>query len=100
LVTVEFDHPDDVKQTLLDYFENYKTSTPSSRSNSKYFFALEEHDLSTKQLIDNEVRYIARARLELYVLWLIINKLWDFGDKWYWQSEVDPKLVLFKKWFD
>lgn len=99
LSKVEFELPDNVEDKLLEYFENYKYSVPSAKADSKYFFAFDESHLSTKQLAENESRYTARAKLEIYVLGLIINNKWDFGDKWYWQSNKDSKLVLFKKWF-
>ena len=99
LVDIDFELPDNVKERLLELFRNYKYSVPSAKADSKYFFAFDDTHLSTKQLVENEKRYIARARLELFVLGLIINNKLDFGDKWYWQSEKDSKLVLFKKWF-
>lgn len=96
---IDFEIPDNIEGKLLEYFRNYKFSVPGTKSNSKYFFGLDESKLSTKQLAENESRYIARARLEIFVLGLIVNQKWDFGDKWYWQSKCEPKLVLFKKWF-
>lgn len=99
LVDIDFELPDNVEERLLELFENYKYSVPSAKADSKYFFAFDESHLSTKQLAENEHRYIARAKLEIYVLGLIINNKWDFGDKWYWQCPSDNKLVLFKKWF-
>ena len=96
---IEFELPEDVEERLLELFENYKYSVPSSKADSKYFFSFDESHLSIKQLAENEHRYIARAKLEIYVLGLIVNNKWDFGDKWYWQSTKDSKLVLFKKWF-
>ena len=98
---IEFELPDNVEEKLLEYFENYKYSVPGTKADSKYFFAFDESHLSTKQLAENEHRYIARAKLEIYVLGLIINNKWSFEDKqWYWQSKRDSKLVLFKKWFN
>ncbi len=97
---IEFELPDNVEERLLEYFENYKYSVPSIKSDSKYFFAFDSSKLSTKQLAENESRYIARAKLEIFVLGLIVNQKWDFGNKWYWQCAKDSKLTLFKKWFD
>lgn len=97
---IEFELPDNPEGRLLELFRNYKYSVPSTKANSKYFYACEENQLSTSQLVENENRYIARAKLEIYVLGLIINSKWDFGDKWYWQSKAEPKLVLFSKWFN
>ena len=99
VVDIEFEHSGDREEKLLELFRNYKYSVPNTHSNSKYFFGLDESHLSTKQLAENESRYIARAKLELYVLGLIVNHEWDFGNEWYWQSKEEPKLVLFKKWF-
>lgn len=99
LVDIEFEQSDNKEEKLLELFRNYKYSVPSRKADSKYFFAFDESHLSTKQLAENESRYVARAKLEIYVLGLIINNKWDFEDKWYWQSSVEPKLILFKKWF-
>ena len=99
LVDIEFEQSDNKEEKLLELFRNYKHSVPSAKADSKYFFALDESKLSTKELAENESRYIARAKLEIFVLGLIINGEWDFGDKWYWQSKAEPKLTLFKKWF-
>lgn len=99
LVDIDFEIPDNIEEKLLELFRNYKYSVPSTKSDSRYFFGLDESHLSTKQLAENESRYIARAKLELFVLGLIVNQKWDFGDKWYWQSSTEPKLTLFKKWF-
>ena len=97
---IEFELPDNVEEKLLKYFENYKYSVPGTKADSKYFFAFDESHLSTKQLAENEHRYIARAKLEIYVLGLIVNNKWSFEDKqWYWQSRRDSKLTLFRKWF-
>ena len=100
LVDIDFEQVDNKEEKLLELFENYKYSVPSKKADSKYFYAFDESKLSTKQLAENESRYIARARLEIYVLGLIINNKWDFEEKqWYWQSKAEPKLTLFKKWF-
>jgi hypothetical protein len=96
---MEYELPDNVEERLLELFRNYKYSVPSAKADSKYFFGLDESHLSTSQLAENEQRYVARARLEIFVLGLIINQKWDFVDKWYWQSKEEPKLTLFKKWF-
>lgn len=98
---IEFELPDNIEECLLELFRNYKYSVPSAKADSKYFFAYDETKLSTKELVENESRYIARAKLELFVLGLIVNNAWEFEPKqWYWQSKDEPKLVLFKKWFE
>ena len=99
VVDIEFEQSGNKEEKLLELFKNYKYSVPNTHSNSKYFFGFDESKLSTKQLAENESRYVARAKLELFVLGLIINNEWGFGDKWYWQSSEEPKLVMFKKWF-
>ena len=99
LVDIDFEQTTNSEEKLLELFKNYKYSVPSARTDSKYFFGLDESKLSTKQLAENESRYIARAKLELFVLGLIVCHSWDFGNEWYWQSKEEPKLVLFKKWF-
>ena len=99
LVDIDFEQTDNIEERLLELFRNYMYSVPSAKADSKYFFAYDETKLSTKQLAENESRYIARAKLELFVLGLIVKGKWNFDNKWYWQSNIEPKLVLFKKWF-
>lgn len=99
LVDIDFEQTDNIEERLLKLFRNYMYSVPSAKADSKYFFAFDETKLSTKQLAENESRYIARAKLELFVLGLIVKGEWNFDNKWYWQSNIEPKLVLFKKWF-
>ena len=99
LVDIDFEQTDNIEERLLELFRNYMYSVPSAKADSKYFFAYDETKLSTKQLAENESRYIARAKLELFVLGLIVKGEWNFDNKWYWQSNIEPKLVLFKKWF-
>lgn len=96
---IEFEQASDTEGRLLELFRLYKHSVPGAKADSKYFIALDESKLSTKELAENESRYIARAKLELYVLGLIVNGAWDFGKHWYWQSKAEPKLILFRKWF-
>lgn len=98
---IEFEKTKNPIQELTVLFRNYKRSVPSAKADSKYFFAYDETKLSTKELVENESRYIARAKLELFVLGLIVNNAWRFEPKqWYWQSKEEPKLVLFRKWFE
>lgn len=83
----------------------YRVSLPSERSDKKrrtYFKALPIEEISDVQLMKAERREIARARLEGYILCMILEKkfVWDEDKlgKWFWQSKGYPDLVILKKW--
>ena len=99
LGTSEFDF-----QTLEDLYHTYKYSLPTERSESKrrkYFKAMKETELTDEQMCFGEIRDVAQAHLEAYVLCSIINGslVWDSTmPKWFWQSTNDKDLVLLKQW--
>lgn len=92
-------------QNIEHYFFRYRHSIPSERSESKrkkYFSALPEHLLDDDDMLYGDPREQAQAALELYVLGCIINGslVWDEASmgKWFWQSSVEPNLVILKQW--
>lgn len=101
----------DKLKSLLDVIDNlycnYKYSLPSERSDSKrrkYFKALSVNEMNDMQLIAGERREVARARLEGFILCVILNgKLqWDETKlgKWFYQSKTDPDLVILRSWIE
>lgn len=102
LINIKTDDPLDIIENL---YSQYKFSIPSERSESKrrcYFKALPANELTDEELICGVRREVARARLEGFILCMILNgKLtWDefTMGKWFWQSNNDPDLVILKKW--
>lgn len=93
--------PLDVIEVL---YTNYKYSLPSERSESRrkqYFKALSIEEIPDERLFNTERREVARARLEGYILCSILNGdlTWDeTWGSWFYQSKIDPDLVLLKKW--
>ena len=88
-------------------YKNYKYSLPSERSDSKrrqYFKALHVDKLTDRQMAIGERREVARAKLEGFILCMILNgKLqWDetIMGKWFWQSKKDPDLVILRSWIE
>lgn len=102
LITSTYD-PLDVIEVL---YTNYKYSLPSERSESRrkqYFKALSIEEIPDERLFNTERREVARARLEGYVLCSILNGdlTWDeTWGSWFYQSKIDPDLVLLKKWIN
>lgn len=90
---------------LEKFYQEYKYSCPSKRSESNrrtYFKALSINELSDEHLIYGENREYARAKLECFVLCMILrDKLkWNNPEFWFWKSENDPDLILLRKWVE
>ena len=88
-------------------YHNYKYSLPSERSDNKrhtYFKALSVGEMTDEHLIAGERREVAQAKLEGFILCMMLNgKLqWDEKKlgKWFWQSKKDPDLVILKRWIE
>lgn len=88
-------------------YSTYRVSLPSERSDKKrhtYFKALPIEEISDAQLMRAERREVARARLEGYILCMILEKrfIWneDTMGKWFWQSKGWPDLVILRDWIE
>lgn len=97
----------DIMAFIEMLYENYKYSLPSERSDSKrrqYFKALPADKLTDKQMATGERREIARARLEGFILCMIVDGffVWDEDElgKWFYQSTRDPDLVILRNWIE
>ena len=105
-ITSELKMPDVLANIELLY-DNYKHSLPSERSSNKriaYFKALPVDDLTDAQMATGERREVARARLEGFILCMILNGSFKWDEetmgKWFWQSKNDPDLVILKNWIE
>lgn len=97
----------DVLSYIETLYENYKYSMPSERSDSKrrqYFKALPVDKLTDKQMATGERREVARAKLEGFVLCMIVDGffVWDEEEmgKWFYQSSRDSDLVILRSWIE
>ena len=88
-------------------YKDYKYSLPSERSDKKrrtYFKALSVNEMTDEQLAIGEKREVARAKLEGFILCMILNgKLqWDESKlgKWFYQSKRDPDFVILRSWIE
>ena len=88
-------------------YEAYKYSLPSERSDSKrrtYFKALSIEEIPDKKLFFAQRREVERARLEGYILCMILEGkfVWDESKlgKWFYQSEMHPDLIILRKWIE
>ena len=97
----------DVLSFLEDYYESYKHSLPSERSDSKrkkYFKALPIEKISDEVLMMAERREVAQARLEGFVLCMVLEGqfVWDEEElgKWFYQSVRNPDLVILRSWVE
>lgn len=98
---------DELLHQIEEYYELYRHSVPSARSDSKYknyFRALPEDKLVESDLLYGDNRELSQLRLELFVLIAVMNGdlVWDefAKDKWFWQSPTHPSLVILKQWIN
>ena len=92
--------------TIECLYENYKYSIPTKRSECKrktYFNALKMDKIPDEKMV-MERRDVAQAKLEGYVLCMILNGslVWDENvmGRWFWQSNEDKDLVILKQWIE
>lgn len=104
--------PSDYKITFTDnlsyveyLYEQYKYSLPSEKSNRKYklyFKAISIDEMSDEDMVFGERRELAQFKLEAYILFSILNGNLTWNEetmgKWFWQSKIDPDLVILKQW--
>ena len=98
---------DNILRTIEDLYHEYKHSLPSERSENKrrkYFKALSMEELDDFHLFNPIRREPAQARLECFILCMILNGsfVWDEEKlgKWFWQSKNDPDLVILRSWVE
>lgn len=106
-----FDGLDLTMYDILDLiemrYETYKYSLPSERSDNKrrsYFKALSVDKLTDAQMATGEMREVAKAHLEGFILCMVIagRFVWDEDKlgKWFYQSKNDPDLVILRNWVE
>lgn len=96
----------DVLSELECLYKVYKYSLPSERSDNKrrkYFKALPMEEITDEQLMVAERREYSQAVLDGFVLCMIVSGqlVWDesvMQGKWFYQSKLDPDLVILKQW--
>ena len=97
----------DVLSFIETLYENYKYSLPSERSDNKrrqYFKALPVDRLTDAQMAIGERREVARAKLEGFILCMIVAGRFGWKEdklgKWFWQSDKDVDLVIIRSWIE
>ena len=98
---------DDVLTAVEGLYYRYKHSLPTEKSEKqrrKYFKACTIEELSDFHLFNPIRRDGAQARLEGFILCMILNGsfVWDEEKmgKWFWQSKNDPDLVILRDWIE
>lgn len=107
LITCSYDKLESLLGIIDNLYCNYKYSLPSERSDSKrrkYFKALSVNEMNDMQLIAGERREVAQARLEGFILCMILDGRlqWDEAKlgKWFYQSKTDQDLVVLRSWIE
>ena len=92
---------------LEEFYDNYRYSLPSERSENKrkkYFKALPIEKIPDELLMTAERREIAQARIEGFVLCMVLEGqfIWDEEElgKWFYQSVNNPDLVILRSWIE
>lgn len=100
-------NPVQILELIESWYEDYKYSCPSERSDSKrkgYFKALPVDELTDEQMVYGMNREYAQAKLEGFILCAILmgHFKWDEETmgKWYWQSKKEPSLVILRQWIE
>ena len=96
-----------VLHMIRELYAGYKYSLPSERSDGKrrtYFKALPIEQIPDVELFLAERREIAKAKLEGFILCMILEGkfLWDENimGKWFWQSKNDTDLVILRSFVE
>ena len=96
-----------VFEAIDKLYKNYKHSLPSERSDSKrrkYFKALSVNEISDEQLMVAERREVAQAKLEGFILCMILMNIFTWDEftmgRWFYQSTNDPDLVILRSWIE
>ncbi len=106
LIDCSYDKLESLLEIIDNLYCNYKYSLPSERSDSKrrkYFKALSINEMNDMQLIAGERREVAQARLEGFILCMILNEKFKWTEdlgKWFYQSKTDPDLVILRSWIE
>lgn len=107
LIKFQFSDMDTILEMIEGLYRIYKTSLPSERSENKrrtYFKALSTEEMTDEQLMFGDRREMAQARLEGFLLCMIIGGKFKWNEKvmgkWFWQSKVDPDLVILRSWIE
>ena len=97
----------DILERIEMLYANYKYSLPSEKSESRrrqYFKALPVDKLTDKQMATGENREVARAKLEGFMLCMIVDGFFVWNEeemgKWFWQSQRDLDLVILRNWIE
>ena len=107
LINNPFDSMDYVLDTIEVLYCNYKYSLPSERSENKrkgYFKAYSIENIPDERLFNAERRELAQARLEGFILCMILKGIFKWDEeklgRWFYQSKNDPDLVILKSWIE
>ena len=99
--------PCKAREHIEELFDEYYFSNSCERSDMKstYFNALDNKEISMEEAVCGESRFIAQAKLEGYVLGLILSNCpWSeiaYNEKdFVWQSKNNKNLIVWKEWFE
>lgn len=96
--------PDGLPCNLFNVVElmyaDYKNSMPTKNDRGRYFKAKTADEMTIGEMARGADREVAKATLEGAVLWCKVNDLVPPINGWFWQSKVDPDLVILKSWVE
>lgn len=105
----KYDDINDWLSKLEELYYDYNYSIPSGRTKSKVYFKAKNIDeIDMKGMNAPFNREEARARLELFVLFSLVNGSFSFEkilenrenkEEWFYQSSIQKDLIINKYWF-
>ena len=96
---------ENILETLQKEYDEFRFSKPSERSSQyerhSYFSALSDSELTDRQLLLGTNREVARFKLELTMLYIVMNYKWHelFNPRQYFYRGQNG-LRVYKDWFN
>lgn len=91
---------EEAEQSLEELYRQYRVSVPNKHSGFSEcnFKALTPDEMTIKQLANGIPRATARYMLEAFVMFKDLTGLFEKPSHFYWQSKVEPDLIVFREW--
>ncbi len=94
---------EEILNKIYDLYEEFKYSVPWKDTKRKsYFKAVTIDELTEEQMICNEDRKTAQAKLESFILCVKLSNMFEWDNAkygtWFWKSREDEDLVVLKIW--
>lgn len=85
-------------QEVKELWDNFQRSVPNTNYKNHYFKGVDVEELEDFELVQNDSRYLAQAKLEGYLLLANLKGVlkWEQDDKYFYQ---DGDMFILREWF-